>query len=153
MDLYAQCLEEEKKYVFKSVTHEDLLQLGLTLIETNKEQKGPLAIRIILNGAEVFSYYPDGTGKYNKLWMRKKANMVTMREMSSLRAYLELERNKEDMEKDWGLNSQDYVACGGGFPIRLECGSVVGAVCVSGLPHFDDHAALIKGIQKYFETK
>ena len=36
-----------------------------------------------------------------KMWLEKKANMVRMREMSTLRAFLELEKNGEDLKKDW----------------------------------------------------
>ena len=65
--------------------------------------------------------------------------MVYMREMCTLRAFLELERNGEELKKDWILDAANYAACGGGFPLRLKNGCVVGAICVSGLPHLQDH--------------
>lgn len=56
---------------------------------------------IKINGKTVFSCYPDGTGAFYEMWLEKKANMVRMREMSTLRAFLELEKNGEDLKKDW----------------------------------------------------
>ncbi len=153
MDLYEKCLAEEKKYVFRDVSHEALFQLGLTLVENNRKQEGPLSVQIMINGAEVFAYYPDGTGRFHQEWMRRKANMVTMREMSSRRAALLLEKEGADLQKDWALDPKDYVACCGGFPIRLVDGSVVGTICVSGLPDPRDHEVLIEGLEIYFSKR
>lgn len=148
-NLYEECLLQEKELQFETITQEEMLRLGLTIHENNKKLDGPLGILIKVNEKEVFSYYPDGTGEFHRKWLHRKANMVHMREMCTLRAFLELERNRESLEKDWLLNPDAYAACGGGFPIRLKNGCVVGSVCVSGLPHLMDHAAVVEGIRIY----
>lgn len=152
-DLYEQCLKEEKELVFEFVDQEELIRLGMVLYENNKKFEGPLAVRIELNHKEVFSCYPRGTGEFHRLWLERKAKMVDMREMSTLRAFLELERNGEDLEKDWMLDKDKYAACGGGFPILLSNGCVVGSVCVSGLPHLQDHRAVTEGIRLFLDQK
>lgn len=73
--------------------------------------------------------------------------------MSTLRAFLELENAQEDLQKDWLLSPEEYAACGGGFPIRLVNGCVIGSVCVSGLPHLSDHRAVTEGIELYLEQQ
>ena len=151
--LYEKCLAEEQELQFACVTQNEMLKLGLTIHENNAHFEGPLAIRIEVNGKEVFSFYPDGTGSFHKMWLERKANLVAVREMSSLRAFLELEKAGESLEKDWNLDSKRYAACGGGFPIRLKGGCVVGSVCVSGLPHLQDHKAVTEGIALYLNTK
>lgn len=152
-DLYEQCLKEEKELVFEMVDQEELIRLGMILYENNKKFAGSLAVRIELNNKEVFSCYPKGTGEFHRLWLRRKARMVQMREMSTLRAFLELKKNGEDLEKDWMLDKNEYAACGGGFPIVTPEGCVVGSVCVSGLPHLEDHRAVIEGLRLFLNHK
>lgn len=151
--LYETCLAEEKDLQFVCVTQNEMLKLGLTIHENNAHFDGPLAIRIEINGKEVFSFYPDGTGTFHKMWLERKAKLVSVREMSSLRAFLELEKAGERLETDWNLDPKTYAACGGGFPIRLKDGCVVGSVCVSGLPHLQDHKAVTEGIKLYLNSK
>lgn len=151
--LYEQCLQEEKELQFSNVNQTSLLQLGLDLYECSQGYAGPVAIQIVLNDKVVFSFYPEGTGKFHEMWLTNKARLVKMREMSTLRAFLELERSGETLEKDWNLDSREYAACGGGFPMRIQGGSVVGSICVSGLPHLQDHEILIKGIRKYLNER
>lgn len=114
-ELYEKCLQQEKELVFESVTQEDMIRLGWTLYENNKKFAGPLAILIKINEKTVFSCYPDGTGAFHELWLERKANMVYMREMCTLRAFLELERNGEELKKDWILDAANYAACGADF--------------------------------------
>jgi len=151
--LYEKCVAEEKELLFSCVTQNEMLKLGLMIHENNDRFPGPLAIRIEINGKEVFSFYPDGTGAFHKMWLERKAKLVAVREMSSLRAYLELEKTGEDLDKDWNLDPRMYAACGGGFPIRLKDGCVVGSVCVSGLPHLQDHQSVTEGIRLYLNRK
>ena len=53
----------------------------------------------------------------------------------------------------WILDAANYAACGGGFPLRLKNGCVVGAICVSGLPHLQDHQAVTEGIRLFLEKE
>ena len=69
-------------------------------------------------------------------------------EMSSLRLYMLLKKNGETLE-DRGLNGKDYVAGGGGFPIRVAGVGVIGSVIVSGLDHMADHEFAVACISQY----
>ncbi len=150
--LMEKCLDEEKQYQFTSFSHKDALDLGMELLKVSQERKEVVAIEVRINQVSVFKYLPDGTGKFHEMWLQRKSNIVDVMEMSTLRAYAQLEANQEDMLKDWILEPKDYAACGGGFPIRLKGGSVIGSICVSGLPHLKDHAILIGGISIFLET-
>ena len=152
IELYNKVLKEEEELVFAHISQDDLIRLGFMIHQANQGYPGPVAVLIRLNGKDVFSCYPEGTGAYHRMWLERKANTVHVREMSSLRAYLLLQQNNEDIEKDWMLPAQEYAACGGGFPIRLKNGSVVGEICTSGLSHIEDHEILVKGLKKFFKT-
>ena len=56
----------------------------------------------------VFKYLPDGTGAYHDMWLRRKSNLIDVREMSTLRAFAELAVLKEDLQKDWLLDPAEY---------------------------------------------
>lgn len=150
--LMERCLDEEKLYQFTSFSHKNAFDLGMELLKVSQEQKETVAIEVKINQVSVFKYLPDGTGKFHEMWLKRKSNMVEVMEMSTLRAYAQLEENQEDMIKEWFLEPEDYAACGGGFPIRLKGGSVIGSICVSGLPHLEDHAILIEGISRFLDN-
>ena len=145
------CIEQEQTYQFRNFSHADAWELGNELVAACSEMEGPLAVEIEVNHVVVFRYYPDGTGRFHEQWLRRKRNMVNTVEKSTLRCKFEIEQNHEDLERDWCLSPLEYAACGGGFPIRLRGGSVIGVVAVSGLPDLRDHAALIEGLRRYFE--
>lgn len=152
-ELLSQCISEEQELQFEEVNQEEMLKLALTIEENNKAYPGPLAVLIKINEKTVFSYYPDGTGHFHEQWLQRKANTVHMMEISSLHFYANLQKSGESLEKDCLLDPENYAQCGGGFPIRLKNGCVVGSVCVSGLFHLLDHSACVEGIRKYLNSK
>lgn len=151
--LLNQCISEEEKYRFSNFSHEDALALGMHLIEAGKEHQGPVAIEISLHDLVVFRHFPTGTSGFHEMWLKSKRNMVIIREISTLHAFALLAVSKENQLDDWHLPPLKYAACGGGFPIRNISGTVLGAVCVSGLPHLEDHAILMSGIHALWSGK
>ena len=147
------CITEEEKYRFSNFSHEDALALGMHLIEAGKGHPGPVAIEISLHNLVVFRYFPTGTSGFHQMWLKSKRNMVIMREISTLHAFALLAESKENQLEDWHLSALKYAACGGGFPIRNTSGTVIGAVCVSGLPHLEDHSILMSGIHALWSSK
>ena len=52
-----------------------------------------------------------------------------------------------------GLKDEDYVFCGGGFPIRLKSGEMVGGLLVSNLPHEQNHQFIIDSLQEWLQVE
>ena len=48
-----------------------------------------------------------------------------------------------------GLLDTEYVLVGGGFPVRLNTGELVGVITVSNLPHEQDHQFIVECLQEY----
>lgn len=140
---------QEELLQFPHFTNDDVWELGRLMVEKAAENGLPVAISIRLNsGFTVFQYGFKGTNYNNEQWMTKKQNTVRTMEMSSLRLYMTLKNSGETLE-DRGLNSQEYVACGGGFPIRVVGAGVIGSVIVSGLEHTADHEFAVSCIRQY----
>lgn len=140
---------QEEILQFSHFTNEDAWELGRLMVAEAARNHLPVAISIRLNnGYTVFQYGFSGTNCNNELWMTRKFHTVRNMEMSSLRLFMMLKKNGETLE-DRGLNSQDYVACGGGFPVRVAGVGVIGSVIVSGLDHMADHDFAVACISQY----
>ena len=146
--MISMCAEQEEKFQFEHFSREDALKIGLKLHENAKEQ--PVAVEITVNGLVVFRYFAEGAKPDSELWLARKRNAVDLMETSSLRFFAELEDAGETFA-DRKLDPNEYAA-GGGFPIRIEEVGVIGAVIVSGLPHFADHDLIVKCISRYLHV-
>lgn len=152
-ELLEVCDQQEKWCQFERFTREDALQLGLLLNENAQKYPDPVAIEITINGLVVFRYFPEGTVTDNELWLTRKRNSVELMNMSSLHFLAWLEMHGETLI-DRKLDSNQFAAGGGGFPIILRGTGVVGSVCVSGLPdHMDDHQLAYDSIEQYLSKK
>ena len=151
-EFYEQCLAEESKYIFPEFARNDVWDLGCDLVEATKAFSGPLAVTVWINGAEVFSYYPEGTGKFHDMWLTRKRNTVSTLGMASMTFKAKLAAMGSDLESE-GLDPVKFVACGGGFPIRIKGGCVIGFIGCSGLADTEDHAAILAGLDRFFERK
>lgn len=149
---YAKCLEEEKKYTFPKFARSDVWELGCDLVEAAKDFSGPLATTIWINGAELFCYYPEGTGAFHDQWLTRKRKTVTTLGMASMTFKAKLAATGSTM-KDECLDEMEYAACGGGFPIRIQGGCVIGFIGMSGLSDDEDHAAILAGLDRFFIRK
>ena len=147
-----QCILEEEKYQFPSFSGDDVWDLGCCLVEAARATGKPLAAEIVLNGTLVFRYYPAGTGKANERWLGYERNTVEDTQKSSLRVFAEMEVSGKTL-MDELMDPMKYAACGGGFPLRIKGGYIIGFIGTSGLPHLQDHAALIDGLERYFKLK
>lgn len=140
---------QEEILQFSHFTNEDAWELGNLMVAEAARNHLPIAISIRLNnGCTVFQYAFSGTNYNNEQWMRRKENTVRTMEMSSLRLFMILKKNGETV-LDHGLNDVDYVARGGGFPIRVAGAGVIGSVIVSGLDHMADHEFVSACISQY----
>ena len=140
---------QEEILQFSHFTNEDAWELGSLMVSEAARNRLPVAVSIRLNnGYTVFQYGFKGTNYNNEQWMTRKQNTVRVMEMSSLRLYMLMKKNDETLE-DRGLNHKDYVACGGGFPIRVAGVGVIGSVIVSGLDHMADHEFAAACISQY----
>lgn len=150
-ELLKLALEHEQKYQFPSFCRDDVWELGCDLVESCKQYDGPLAVEIDIAGGMVFRYYPSGTGAFHEMWLERKRKTVQLLEKSSLRVSAELKISGQTLEKDMLLDPMKYADCGGGFPLRIKSGCIFGFVGVSGLDDTVDHAALIGGLNRFFE--
>jgi uncharacterized protein (UPF0303 family) len=66
-------------------------------------------------------------------------NVVRRFQCASYRKGLELKRDGKALDEAVGCNPIDYAPHGGGFPIRMIDGPIIGCITVSNLPQREDH--------------
>jgi uncharacterized protein (UPF0303 family) len=150
LDRYIAILEKQEELLqFSHFTRKDAWDLGNIFVSEIFEKNYPLTCSIRLNnGLIVFQYAPEGTNPDNNYWMTRKTNLVRDKDASSLLTTLRWKKKGETLAGQ-GLDPTEYVACGGGFPIRVRGAGSVGAALVSGLPHLQDHDILVTCISRY----
>jgi len=85
------------------------------------------------------------------LWLAAKARTVDMNQQSSLRFWAEIQVSGRRPE-DRRMPESKYACCGGGFPLTVKNCGVVGTICVSGLPHMQDHSLVIEALKAYLQV-
>ncbi|WP_343210042.1 heme-degrading domain-containing protein [Anaerolentibacter hominis] len=140
--------EQEKKLQFTKFDSFDALELGTLIIERAKKEQRTIAIHISLNRRDLFHFSFPGAAPDNDYWLRRKENAVYFFGKSSLALEYEMEQKNRDIKTFLGL-SEPIAAKGGGFPIILRGTGPVGAVVVSGMQSFEDHAFAAEAIEAF----
>lgn len=142
-------VSHEETFRFDSFTVSDALKLGGILQETAAKEGKSAAIQIELGDFEVFRSMPEGTGRYNDLWMQKKKNTVRMMEKSTLRLWTEMA--SRGVKRQMSIVPGDIVFCGGGFPLKLKDGTLIGVIAVSGPGDEYEHDLIVRGLAQLKE--
>lgn len=150
-ELLQTCLSEEKECQFPTLSRKDVWTLGTILVEYAKTAAKPVAAEIRVNGLTLFSYYPEGASPFYKMILDRKHQTAQVFEKSSLRFYAENQLNHVDPETAMCLDPAKYQFRGGGFPIRLKNGCIIGTIAVAGLDHTQDHALIVNSIQRFLK--
>lgn len=148
-----QTIAQEKALRFDHFTNRDAWELGSFMVKRVYEQGIDMAIAIRkLNGNILFQHVTQGTSLNNQIWMERKFRTVALVERSSYGQWA-LSQISGKKVTDHGLSDENYVFCGGGFPIRLKTGELVGVITVSNLPHEQDHQFIIDSLCEWLQVK
>ena len=143
------CARQEEVLRFERFDQDVVWELGQLMVEQMRRRGQNLCVAIwSVTGYTLFQYAAAGTTVNNQNWMGRKFNAVRLMERSSLASRAVAEMTGEGVP-ECGLDTREYVFCGGGFPIRLKSGELVGVALASGLPDVQDHGFLIDCLQKY----
>jgi uncharacterized protein (UPF0303 family) len=142
----AKILEQERLLVVDGFTEADAFAIGNAIrVIVENEGLGAL-IEVRLWDRQLFVCAMKGTSTDNVEWVRRKVNVVQRFQTSSYRKGLELKDSGGQMDQSRGVNPMDYAAAGGGFPIRIKNGPIIGVITVSGLPQRDDHRVVVEAL-------
>ena len=86
------------------------------------------------------------------LWLKAKAKTVDMTQKSSLRFWIDVQLSGSSAESK-RMPEREYACCGGGFPLTVRNAGVIGTICVSGLPHLEDHKLIVDALEEYLSNQ
>ena len=143
--------KQEQMLRFEHFSNKDAWEFGSFMVQKAYNEGIELAIVIRkLNGNIVFQHCTEGTNLCNENWMLRKFHTVSMMERSSFGFWAESMSKGESLATH-ALDEKDYALCGGGFPIWLKSGEIVGVAIVSNLPHEQDHGFIVDAMSEYLQ--
>lgn len=145
----ARIKQQEQALVFSTFTEADALTIGLAIVRSLEAAGKNGLVDVSLWDRQLFAHSMAGANADNADWVRRKINVVRRFQTSSYRKALEMLDAGRVFEAGNGTDPKDYAAAGGGFPIRLKDGPVIGCVTVSGLPQRDDHNQAVAAIAEH----
>ena len=140
---------EHEEIQFKSFSNSLALKIGLRLVEKAEKENLILAIDITRNNHQLFHYSFAGTSSDNDAWIIRKNRVVNRFEKSSIYMKEFIKDKNSSLEKMYCLDSMEYAAFGGSFPIIIKDTGVIGTVTVSGLPDEEDHEFVVSVLREF----
>jgi uncharacterized protein (UPF0303 family) len=140
--------QEQQKLQLKYFDYDFAWQLGLLMRARAAEAVLPVAITVTHGTDIVFSVLMTGTTSDNSVWAARKRAVAHRFHRSSLAMRLEAEKGKYDFNQRFRLPEADFVASGGGVPLILHNGTLIGTAGVSGLPDVEDHSLVVGALKQ-----
>lgn len=134
---------QEEALTFTGFDESTAFTVGLALRSAALARQAPIAIDIRSASRRLFYSALPGSTPDNEDWARRKGNVALRCHASSLRVGLMLELEGRSPWPDGVLETREYAAHGGGFPVRVSGTGVVAAIAVSGLPSRQDHDLIV----------
>lgn len=137
---------DESRLQLRAFSNADALAVGTTLIRLARQKGKPVAVVIRRNGELVFAHAMDGCSADNAEWLDRKCRVVQRYGRSSYYMGVAYRARGTTFEAHTGLDTRQYAAKGGAFPLLLKGTGMVGVVAVSGLSEEDDHALVVQAL-------
>lgn len=137
---------EQERLLLASFDYAFAWELGRTIHDRAAELRAPVAIEITHGLVPVFVSLLPGATVDNLHWAARKRTVAHRFHRSSLAMRLEAEKAGFDFNERFRLPVADFVASGGGVPLMLRNGTLVGTASVSGLPDVEDHLLIVEAL-------
>lgn len=138
---------EQKSLLLDRFDYDFAWRLGSLVRERAAKSAAPVIITVAHGLDVVFSASMPGATPDNIAWAARKRAVAHRFHRSSLAMRLEAEQGKFDFNQRY-LLGPDYVASGGGVPLILRNGTLIGTAGVSGIPDVEDHRLIVHALKE-----
>ncbi|MFI6762323.1 heme-degrading domain-containing protein [Micromonospora sp. NPDC050417] len=145
--------EQEERLQFDRFDHDDAWDLGNRLVGLARERSLAVTVDIRRGDHQLFHCALPGTSPDNDDWIERKIRVVRRFGHSSYLVGQTYRDRGTTFEEQSHLETAQYAAHGGCFPIILRGTGPVGTVTVSGLPQLDDHRLVVEAIELFLDAK
>ena len=158
-DLLSELLDQERRLQLTRFDHDSAWELGSQLVGAARSAGLPLVISVRRGQQRLFHAALAGTSADNDGWIDRKSRVVDRFGHSSLYIVHQIFEAIDDIrsrgttfEQSSDLDSRDYAAHGGVFPLIVKGVGPVGTVGVSGLPQVQDHEFVVQQLELFLAT-
>ena len=123
-------------------------KIGARLHARAERDSMAIAIEVSMAGQTLFYCAMPGTTPDNADWIRRKRAVVERHHCSSLLMKLLGEAKGRSYIEKLALPERDFAYNGGAVPVIVERIGCIGAVVVSGLTQFEDHALAVEAMRE-----
>jgi uncharacterized protein (UPF0303 family) len=138
---------EQQELLLNRFDYDFAWALGSRMRDLAARDAAPVAITVAHGTTVVFSTLMPGATHDNLDWAARKRAVAHRFQRSSLAIRLEAEEAGYEFNARFRLPEVDYVASGGGVPLILRGGTLIGTAAVSGLPDVDDHRLVVAAMR------
>jgi uncharacterized protein (UPF0303 family) len=139
--------QEQQGLLLERFDYDFAWHLGVSMRERAASAAAPVAITVAHGADLIFSVLMPGATPDNSDWAMRKRAVAGRFHRSSLAMRLEAERDGVDFNRRYRLAESDFAASGGGVPLILRNGTLIGTAGVSGLPDVDDHSLIVDALK------
>jgi uncharacterized protein (UPF0303 family) len=144
--------EEQQALLLDRFDYDFAWRLGSLMRERAAGAGAPVAMTVAHGSDLVFSVLMPGATPDNLDWAARKRAVAVRFHRSSLAMRLEAEQRQIDFNRRYRLPEADFAASGGGVPLMLRNGTLIGAAGVSGLPDVEDHRLIVEALRSLAKT-
>ena len=151
-DLLLTLAQQEETLQFERFDNDTALAVGLWIVGEVRKQGKAVTVNITRNGQVMFHYAMSGATQDQADWIRRKNNTVQRFARSSYAMGITYKSKGKVFEDVAYLDTLEYAAHGGAFPLLVRGVGMVGTVTVSGLAQADDHALVVAAMQAQLDA-
>lgn len=140
----SELIAEQERLQLAKFDYDVAWDIGSRIRERAVSEALPVAIEVRHGTDVIFKTLVAGATIDNFDWTRRKCAVAHRFHKSSLLVRLESERDGYDLNARFRIPAEDYVASGGGFPLMLKGGTLIGTIGVSGVPDVEDHRLITR---------
>jgi uncharacterized protein (UPF0303 family) len=144
---------EQEELLLDTFDYDFAWALGETIRERASAMRAPVAIEVSHGTTPIFVTLLPGATVDNLDWTARKRAVAHRFHRSSLAIRLEAEVAGFDFNERFRLPKEAFVASGGGVPLVLRNGTLIGTAAVSGLPDTEDHQLIVDGLRSLMGKK
>ena len=123
-------------------------ELGARMRANAARVRAPVSIQVAHGADLVFSLLMPGSTPDNLDWAARKRAVANRFHRSSLAMRIEAEQKGHNFNQRYRLPDATFAASGGGVPLMLKAGTLIGTAGVSGLPDVEDHRLIVTALRE-----
>ena len=148
----ATLLAQEERLTFTAFDEAIAWQLGSAMRVAAITESLPIVISVRRSGQRLFHAALPGSSADNDAWIDRKCAVVDRYGHSSYFVGCQFRSRGQDFDTHSRLDTNLFAAHGGAFPVRLGSAGTIGTIAVSGLPQVDDHAFVVRELERFLTT-